>query len=354
MAPFSGPEAQSGQFLLAGYTLFITQINAAGAIAGHQVVLVHGDDRADPATGAAEARRLVEQDHVAAFLEPGATGDVVSQVLPVLTRARIPTVAVVSENRFDDPTRYPYFFSVYPLNRYDVREVVGYAKTLGITRLAIARDNASLGDIYEPDVRREAAARGITVTATQTFDVAAVDVTTEMRQLRDSGANGLVVLAVGAVVGHVYEALQAIGWTPPILGTYSLLYSGTTSLGSLARTTFFACGVGVAAGQQPDPGFAALVQLQNRRIARLPTNAGGVWSNDSLHLLKAAIEQYRSLDPDAIKRAIESMHDVHFTSPQFTYSFSATEHDGWPPTHVHRCRLDTFTSDLIPIFTPNS
>lgn len=353
VAPLSGPNAQSGQFLLAGYTLFVGLVNQQGGIAGHQIQLVSGDDKADPATGAAEARRLVEQEHVAAFLEPG-TGETTFQVVPVLTKAKIPTVAVLPENELDNPRTYPYYFSDYPLNSDSAKEIVKYAKTLGITKLAIARDTTGFGDSYEPVIRKQAAADGITITDTQSFDIGAVDVTTQMRKLRDTGANGLTILSVGAVVGHVYDALKAIGWTPPIVGTYSLLYSGTTSLGNLAKTTFFSCGVGIPEGQQPDPQFLQLVQLQNQRIARLPTNAGGVWSHDSIEILKAAIEKYKSLDPDAIKSAIESMHGVSFTSPRFTYTFSPDEHDGWPPSQLHMCRLDTFSPDLIPIYAPNS
>lgn len=353
VAPLSGPNAQAGQFLKAGYTLFIGLINQNGGIAGHQVELVAGDDKADPATGAAEARRLVEQEHVVAMLEPG-TGETTFQIMPILTKAKIVTVAVLPENELDNPSKYPYYFSDYPLNSDSAREIVKYAKTLGITKLAIARDTTGFGDSYEPVIRKQAQAEGLTITDTESFDIAAVDVTTQMRKLHDSGANGLAILSTGAVVGHVYEALRAIGWRPPIVGTYSLLYSGRTSLGDLAKTTFFSCGVGVPEGQQPDPQFLRLVQLQNQRLAKLPTNAGGVWSYDSIQILKAAIEKTKTLDPDALKAAIESMKGVYFTSPRFTYTFSPTEHDGWPPSQLHMCRLDTFTPDLIPIFAANS
>lgn len=353
IAPFSGTNAVEGQFLLAGYRLFAGLVNAKGGIAGHQVEIVYGDDKGDPATGAAEARRLVEQQHVAAMLEPG-TAEAAFAVVPVLTKERIVTSAVFPDNDLDNPSKFPYYFSDYPLTSDDAVTIVDYAKTLGIGKLGIARDTSHFGDAYGPYVMREAKRLGIDVVDTETFDIAAVDVTTQMRKLHDAGADGLVVFASGAVVGHVYEALRSIGWTPPIVGTYSLLYSGTSSLGSLATTTFFSCGVGVAEGQQPDPQLLQLVQLQNQRIAKLPTNAGGLWSYDSIQILKAAIEKARSLDADAIKAAIESMKGVWFTSPAFTYTFSPTQHDGWPASHIHMCRLDKFTPDLIPIYAPNS
>jgi branched-chain amino acid transport system substrate-binding protein len=353
IAPLSGPNAQSGQFLLAGYNLFINDINAAGGIDGHPITLVHGDDKADPATGAAEARRLVEQEHVAAFLEPG-TGETTFQIMPVLTRAKVPTAAILPENELDKPDKYPYYFSVYPSNADSAKEIVKYAQTLGITKLGIARDNTGFGDSYEPVIRSEASSSGLAITGTQKFDIAAVDVTTQIRALKDQGADGLAILSVGAAVGHVYEALKAINWTPKTVGTYALLYSGRTSLAALAPNTFFSCGIGVNEGKAPDPGLDALVKETNAKFGNLPTNAGSIWSKDSIYILKAAIEKIHSLDPEGIRSTIESFTGVHYVSPNFTYSFSRTEHDGWPRQEVKMCRLDKVGPDGIPVFAANS
>jgi branched-chain amino acid transport system substrate-binding protein len=353
IAPLTGPNAQSGQFLKAGYSLFIADINANGGFDGHQVDLVFGDDKADPATGASEARRLTQQEHVAAVLEPG-TGETTFQILPVLTQAKTPTVAVLPENELDKPATYPYYFSVYPLNSDSAKEIVKYAKTLGITKLGIARDTTGFGDSYEPALRSEALVQNLTITDTKSFAISATDVTTQLRQLKDGGADGLVILSVGAVVGHVYEALKALNWSPKTVGTYSLLYSGRTSLGALAANTFFSCGIGVADGATPDAGLDTLVQKSNTAFGKLPTNAGGIWSIDSIKILKAAVEKHHSIDPDAIKSAIESFKGVSYTSPNFTYTFSATEHAGWPRSEVKMCRLDKVGPDGIPVFAANS
>jgi branched-chain amino acid transport system substrate-binding protein len=353
IAPLTGPNAQSGQFLKVGFNLLIGDLNAAGGIDGHQVTFVTGDDKADPATGAAEAHRLAESEKVAGILEPG-TGETTFQIMPVLTQDKIPTIAILPENELDKPSTYPYYFSTYPLNSLSAVEIVKYAKTLGITKLAVARDNTGFGDSYLPVIQQQVQSQGITITDTETFSISATDVKTQISKLKDSGADGLIILSVGAVVGHVYEAMQALGWSPPTVGTYSLLYSGVTSLGALAKTTFFSCGVGVDSGAAPDPGLLKLVQENNTKIAKLPTNAGSLWSADALQLFKAAIEKNHSVDPDAIKSAMESFSGVSFTSSKFSYTFSPTEHAGWPQSQMHMCRLDGFDPNDIPIFAPNS
>lgn len=353
IAPLTGPNAQSGQFLKAGFNILVADLNAAGGIDGHQVTFVTGDDKADPATGAAEAHRLAESEKVAGILEPG-TGETTFQIEPVLTQDKIPTVAILPENELDKPDKFPYYFSTYPLNSLSAVEIVKYAKTLGITKLAVARDNTGFGDSYLPVIQQQVQTQGISITDTETFAIGATDVKTQISKLKDSGADGLIILSVGAVVGHVYEAMQAIGWSPPTVGTYSLLYSGATSLGPLAKTTFFSCGVGVEQGAAPDPGLLKLVTEFNTKIAKLPTNAGTLWSADALQIMKAAIEKNHSVDPDAIKSAIEGFSGVSYTSPKFSYSFSPTEHAGWPQSQMHMCRLDGFDPNKIPIFAPNS
>jgi branched-chain amino acid transport system substrate-binding protein len=353
IAPLSGPNAQSGQFLKIGFNILVKDLNDAGGIDGHTVTFVTGDDKADPATGAAEAHRLAESEKVAGILEPG-TGETSFQVVPVLTADKVPSVVILPENELDNPSKYPYYFSTYPKNSLSGVEIVKYAKTLGITKLAVARDNTGFGDSYLPVIQAQVASQGITITDTETFAISATDVKTQIGKLKSSGADGLVILSVGAVVGHVYEAMQALGWSPPTVGTYSLLYSGVTSIGPLAKSTYFSCGVGVDQGTAPDPGLLSLVTEFNTKVRKLPTNAGSVWSKDALMIFKAAIEKNHSLDPGAIKSAIEGFSGVSFTSPKFAYSFSPTEHAGWPQAQMHMCRLDGFDPNDIPIFAANS
>ena len=47
-----------------------------------------------------------------------------------------------------------------------------------------------------------------------------------------------------------------------------------------------------------------------------------------LELLKYAIEKYHSVDPNAIKQAMEGIHNQSFLDPIFTYNYSPTNHYG--------------------------
>jgi len=81
----SGPEASTGLDMLHGAQLAAARLNAGGGVLGRHVVLVPGDDRADPATGASVARRLV-RGRISAVIGPF-NSSVGLQALPVYRAA---------------------------------------------------------------------------------------------------------------------------------------------------------------------------------------------------------------------------------------------------------------------------
>jgi hypothetical protein len=71
-----------------------------------------------------------------------------------------------------------------------------------------------------------------------------------------------------------------------------------------------------------------------------PSVAQVVLTADDFQILKAAIEQTNTLDPDKIKTAIEGFTNKSFTSPSITYSWSATNHGGWPVAQMRMCNME--------------
>src|SRR5580700_1631970 len=59
----TGPTAASDAFQLQGIKIAISQVNAAGGIHGHKLVLKTADDGANPAEDGPAYQRLVEQGH---------------------------------------------------------------------------------------------------------------------------------------------------------------------------------------------------------------------------------------------------------------------------------------------------
>src|SRR6185437_14270202 len=60
----SGPGAAANLPTRLGIDMALQEFNAAGGIGGRRIILVQGDDQANPTTGVDEAKRLVYQEKI--------------------------------------------------------------------------------------------------------------------------------------------------------------------------------------------------------------------------------------------------------------------------------------------------
>jgi hypothetical protein len=109
----------------------------------------------------------------------------------------------------------------------------------------------------------------------------------------------------------------------------------------------------MADGSTLEPAVQRIADLMAPITGTTPgAVTGGVSTYDNLLIVKAAIEKYKSVDAEAMRAALDAMHNVSFTSPAWSYSFSATTHTGWPDTQNHMCRVDKFGPDGFLILAP--
>jgi branched-chain amino acid transport system substrate-binding protein len=92
IAPLTGAIATYGQSHKNAVDLAVEQINKAGGILGAKVVVIHEDDQGDPVVGANAAKKLIEQDKVAAISGP-VPSKIGMAVAPIAEKAGVPMVA---------------------------------------------------------------------------------------------------------------------------------------------------------------------------------------------------------------------------------------------------------------------
>jgi branched-chain amino acid transport system substrate-binding protein len=333
--------------------ILIQQLNENGGIAGHKVVLDVKNDQSDPAIAASAAEQLVA-DRVAAVVYDGTTAtDVESR--PILAKAHIPIVMVDPSDQWNSGKLDPYFFSTYPLNKDTMTVVARFMqKQMGVRRLGIIHDTTPFADDLLADLTPALSAEGLSVVKDVAYDPTAVDVTTQVTQLKDAGADGIIVLAEGGI-GTVYNDIKALGWhvslvAPPI--TYLI---GFSSLGYLAASAYTYCTVALKPG---DTLPAHLSEVTQTVAAQAGTGAvlGGnlLTEADPLYILKYAIESTRGLNPDQIVKAIEGIHDRSFIAAPYAYTFGPSQHDGYPQSEIHMCTLSKVGALETPVLVPNS
>jgi branched-chain amino acid transport system substrate-binding protein len=332
----SGPSAPIGVAQKAAFTALVNRLNQEGGIAGHQVQLVSYNDKGDPAVAVAMATKLVS-DKVAAIVYHG-TSATNSQTVPVFTKAKLPQVVLDGTVGFDDPKKLPYTFTTYPSFDQTTAKTVEYAISQGTKTLGLITDGLPYGKQLENGLKKAAAGKDIKLVGPVTYSPTAVDVTTQLRQLKSQGVDGIAVLAATGI-GHIYDGLRTLGWTPHIYGTEVARFVGYDALGSLADDVTITCNVPLKQGSSLDPGIANVLKTVSAKTGVTPTTPSSVIFNDDLGIVKAAIERAKSTDSTALKNTLEHMADVSYTSPEYSYTFSSTQHNGFPGSKVGICRV---------------
>jgi ABC-type branched-subunit amino acid transport system substrate-binding protein len=267
-------------------------------------------------------------------------------------KSKVPVVMLDPLDQWSDGTKYPYFFDNYPLNQPTTDKMADFAaKSLKAKKVGVLTDGSTFGDTLESDLKNSVDKAGVTISASEAYQPTAADVTTQVRKLQSSGAQALMLFAA-AGMGHVYDAMRTINWKVPIVTTAASFFDGYTSLGDLGKTAYSNCAVALQPGTKPDTGMASVLKTVTAETGVNPSVGQVVLTADDFAVLKAAIEQTKSLDPDKIKTAIEGYTNKSFTTPSISYTWTADNHGGWPVSQMRMCKMEPLGQYDLPYIAP--
>lgn len=333
----TGPEAAFGVNGKVILTTLTQNLNAHGGIDGHKVQLIILNNQGNPTDAVSAAEQLVS-DHVSAIIYSG-TGAVNSETNPIFMKAKLPVVTYDPTDQWANAKKWPYLFDTYQLNLNAMISLVHFAKAKGYTKLGLLTDGSGFSKDLVADFKKAISGTGIRITASESYAPTAPSVTTQLATLKTSGAQAIVLLAeIG--VGTVYSGLAQLQWLPPILGTAVGYFEAYTSLGKLASTTYANCGVALAKGTKMNPQGAAVINSVVKKTGPQPDYASTIINVDNdLLMVKYAFTKDKSLTPQAFVKTMQSIHNQGFATPAYKFTFSASNHDGWPASESHMCYL---------------
>jgi len=327
-APLTGANAAFGgavQKAFENVTLAkFNQMHPDG-IAGHKVNIVVKDDASDVTTAVNVANQFVS-DKVAAVVTLTYNPSAAPQQVAILNKGKIPMVAVNGTTDFADVTKYPYFFGVSPSNPQEQDAAAKWiASHPEIKTIAVLTDNLptdkELLDLLTASLKKQAP--NVKISDTASVTPGAVDVSTAISQLK-GGNPDLLYVNMGFGYGPVWQGIKAAGWNPKIMTSAGAWYDGFDAMGDLAQNAvaaYYTC------SKQGHPPFTAeLTDLMNAYTTVFGTTSTNYLTyvssdNSPLEILKTAIEKNHSIDPDAIKDAIETMGpQTYFGVLQYNYS----------------------------------
>ena len=185
LLPLSGRNAAAGQSNLFGMRLVVDTVNAGGGVTrlgGAPIELVIADNASVPVSSAAEARRLIEMEHVVFILGPYATPEV-EATLPVSERAGVGLIS--TQGSFDElfRRRYRGLTTVSMTSSQFGQSYAGFLEWLnkehgaGIKTVAITYPDNDYGQTAAKAAARGLAPAGISVVSTRGFPPTAQDLT---------------------------------------------------------------------------------------------------------------------------------------------------------------------------------
>ncbi len=217
--PLTGPMASTSGFL-SGAKAYFKYVNARGGVHGRKIQFVYLDDASVGARAAANARRLIDQDHVFALFSIVGTDSNLA-IRKVANAAGVPQVFSASgaTTLGSDYARYPWTIGYLPA--YSAEGAV-YARNI----LAHRTPKTKVAVLYQSDPSGLDLLRGLRtglgasssklIARAVGYDPMSSDVRSQVARLRASGANTLCLFAFGKFAIQAFVYADKLGWHPKI------------------------------------------------------------------------------------------------------------------------------------------
>jgi ABC-type branched-subunit amino acid transport system substrate-binding protein len=235
-AAFSGIVADSVKETASGARLYIDAVNARGGIAGQRIDIVTLDDKFDPKLAGANARKLAEQGVLALFLSRGTP--TTEAILPVLAEYKMALVAPSTGAMLLHRPVNPYVFNVRSSYQREAERAIQHLGQVGVKRIAIVRANDSFGADAYVGAMTAFAALGTKPVLDEKFDRTKPDFSAIAPKVKESGAQVVLFLCSGSVLGDGTRAIRKAGSLAQIVTLSNNASTGTIKqMGEYARGT---------------------------------------------------------------------------------------------------------------------
>lgn len=330
--PFSGGSSPMGESMRNGVRLAVDEINGAGGINGLPIELVERDDTASETTGAKIAEELTNQ-RVVATIGIVNTGVGLASI-DHYQKAKIPLIVAVSTGpaltrKFAPPAAPAnYIFRVSPTLDLEAKVIAADLRKKSLTRVALLADQTPYGDSGTLAFAEQARLAGLDLVSQLRFKIGEPDMSAFVKNARSAGAQVVVAWGIGPELAAIAKSMHTAGWRVPLMGSWTLSMrnfidaAGVAGDGALMPQTFIQ-----DAGSTAKNSFL----LAYRRLFKtdlIPSPMSAAQGYDGMHLLAHAIRQARSLEGEAIRRALESLR-FRYQGVVTSYDnpFSAQDHD---------------------------
>lgn len=309
--------------------MMVDELNKNGGINGQQVELIVKDSAGDSEKALSFAKQLIEEENVAAIIGPSTSGESMA-IKDLCEKSKVPLISCAAAETIVDPQAH-YVFKTPQKDSYVVRWIFDTMKEKNITRIGVLASLSGFGKGGLAQLEKYAPEYGITITGSESYDPNITDLTALLTKLQAGGAEAIVNWSIEPAQSIVCKNMRQLNMAVPLFQSHgfgNIKY--VEAAGDAAEEIIFPCGRLLIAEELPDtdPQKSLLVKYKTDYEALYKEQAStfGGHAYDAVLILKAAIEQAKSTDREAIANQIEKITGLAGTAGIF--NMSATDHNG--------------------------
>lgn len=318
IAPLTGELPDVGDSTVKAAELAVAQVNEAGGleVGGqlHRVVLLVEDSANMPDTAVAAARKLINQDHVAAIIGPQISRNAIP-VAAVAENAHIPMISPYSTNLATTAGKQ-YIFRIAYVDSFQGKVMAYFAlKQLNAQTAAVLYDVANAYNRDIAEFFRQAFTRGGgQVVAFEPYTTGEIDFSHQLAVIQASKPQILFLPNYANEIPLQAQQARAAGITATLLGSDSWNLDQLINVpevdGAFASTHYFA-NVTTVIGQR-------FVELFSQQYNDQPDSTAAL-TYDAFNMLFQAVQNQGRIDSESIQTGLHQIGQFRGVTGVMTY-----------------------------------
>lgn len=241
-SPYSGP-ASAYSVIAKTQLAYFKMINEHGGVNGRKINLISLDDAYSPPKTVEQTRKLVEQDEVAAILNPLGTPTGLA-VRKYLNDKKVPQLFVgAGATLWGDYKHFPYSMGFQASYEAETAVYAKYVlKNKPDAKIALFYQNDDAGKDYANGFKKGLGPENLKmVIAEATYEPTDPTIDSQIVKLKSSGANVLFLHAIPKQAAQAIRKIGEIGWKPDLF----FLAATSTSVSSVLKPAGFEYSKGI-------------------------------------------------------------------------------------------------------------
>lgn len=302
IAELSGSGATVGTNWKNGIDLAVDEINAAGGVLGHKLVVTHMDTQSDPGVARAQAQKALD-DEPYVLLGPGYSGSV-KVTAALAEQAEIPEIM---GGEAADLTTHGngYLFRTSFGQQSTMPKVAHYlVDNLHAKKIAILWVNNDFGKGGRDTITKALTDLGAQIVQDVSSEAGQVDFTADVGKIKAAGADAVFVYLNEEECARALKELKRQGVTVPLVGETTLVGQRVIELaGDAANGALGHVGLTTDA---PVDGIKAFRAAFVKRFNYVPDH-NGIKGYLAVQLVKAVTEKMGKIDSKAFADTLHGM-----------------------------------------------